>query len=77
MYQRFDYEKRKQLEKYMKVMVSTERIAELFDISRASVYNELHNGLEDPSGKDFTNYSADLAQKRVEDEIFKRLRGVK
>lgn len=72
----FNYEARRKLEVYMQKKITVTRIAEALNVSRASVYNELQRGLEgdDLLNKDYSKYSADLAQKNVERALVERIR---
>ena len=72
----FNLEVRRKLEMYMKKKITVTRIAEALNISRASIYNELRNGLGegDLAAKNFSNYSAELAQKRAEEKIVAKIR---
>ena len=73
-YQRFDYQKRKLLETYISKRVAVKTIAEAIGVSRASVYTELKKGLEEGE-TDRHCYSADLAQRRVEEVTIRKMRG--
>lgn len=72
----FNYEKRKLLEEYLQKKVTITRISKGMNISRQTIYNEMKLGL---SEKDFiagnyTNYSAEQAQKNIQNMVLRKVR---
>lgn len=70
----FTLKDRTLLEKYITKTVTIDFIARVLEKSRATIYVELKKGL--PEGEnDIRKYKASIAQKKVEDEALRRLRG--
>ncbi|MGL4484938.1 MAG: hypothetical protein ACRCUS_08310 [Anaerovoracaceae bacterium] len=72
---RWTVAKRKELELYISKKITIEKVAEILEFSRESVYKELRLGLEKEDGKKFERYSAAKAQKRYEEKLLKKARG--
>lgn len=77
MHYKFNYEKRKLLELYIGKSITLGEIARILDVSRATVYTELHKGLseEDSRAKNWENYSADKAQEQFREQAEKMMEG--
>lgn len=77
MYYKFNYEKRKLLELYIGKSITIGAIAKILEVSRATLYIELHKGLseDDSEHKRWENYSADVAQSRMREVVEKMLEG--
>ena len=73
---RFTYKKRQLLEEYLQKKVTITMIAQIFNVSRQTVYSEIKKGLseEDKVLRRYKNYSADLAQKIVEETVMGRIK---